>query len=204
MLISKVELFEEVHVRLQLGVDFTEGDLEPNALVGGRLKELTYEARNKIAHKNGYHQTYWAGHYNEETKTVDATFRRPYYIERPLTEEPLEHVITEIIHDVGVPVHIKGYQYLREAILLSVEDMDILDSITKSLYPEVAKKFHTTPSRVEHGIRHAIDVAWSRGNIETIEEMFGYTISQEKGRPTNSEFIALITDKIRMEQRKRA
>ena len=110
----------------------------------------------------------------------------------------LEEIVTEIIHDVGVPAHIKGYQYLREAIVMSVLDMDMLNSVTKVLYPEVAKKFKTTPSRVERAIRHAIEVAWSRGKVDTIEELFGYTISIGKGKPTNSEFIALITDKIRM------
>ena len=113
-------------------------------------------------------------------------------------EKSLEEVVTEIIHDVGVPAHIKGYQYLREAIVMSVLDMDMLNSVTKVLYPEVAKKFKTTPSRVERAIRHAIEVAWSRGKVDTIEELFGYTISIGKGKPTNSEFIALITDKIRM------
>ena len=112
--------------------------------------------------------------------------------------KPLEEIVTEIIHDVGVPAHIKGYQYLREAIVMSVLDMDMLNSVTKVLYPEVAKKFKTTPSRVERAIRHAIEVAWSRGKVDTIEELFGYTISIGKGKPTNSEFIALITDKIRM------
>ena len=112
----------------------------------------------------------------------------------------LEEIVTEIIHDVGVPAHIKGYQYLREAIIMSVLDMDMLNSVTKVLYPEVAKKFKTTPSRVERAIRHAIEVAWSRGKVDTIEELFGYTVSIGKGKPTNSEFIALITDKIRMNQ----
>ncbi len=118
-----------------------------------------------------------------------------------IVKEPqldLEQEVTNIIHDVGVPAHIKGYQYLREAIIMSVLDMDMLNSVTKILYPEVAKKFQTTPSRVERAIRHAIEVAWSRGRVETIEEMFGYTISIGKGKPTNSEFIALITDKIRL------
>ncbi len=128
----------------------------------------------------------------------------PYENLNTIQEKSLEEIITEIIHDVGVPAHIKGYQYLREAIIMSVNDMDMLNSVTKILYPEVAKKFHTTPSRVERAIRHAIEVAWSRGKVETIEEMFGYTVNQGKGKPTNSEFIALITDKIRMEQQKRA
>ena len=113
-------------------------------------------------------------------------------------QRTVEEVVTEMIHDVGVPAHIKGYQYLRDAIMMSVLDMDMLNSITKILYPEVAKKYKTTPSRVERAIRHAIEVAWSRGRVETIEEMFGYTINVGKGKPTNSEFIALITDKIRM------
>ena len=127
----------------------------------------------------------------------------PYENVQVVPEKSMEEIITEIIHDVGVPAHIKGYQYLREAILMSVNDMDMLNSVTKILYPEVAKKYHTTPSRVERAIRHAIEVAWGRGKVETIEEMFGYTVSQGKGKPTNSEFIALITDKIRMEQQKR-
>ncbi len=117
-------------------------------------------------------------------------------------KKTLEEEVTEIIHDVGVPAHIKGYQYLREAIIMSVIDMDMLNSVTKVLYPEVAKKFQTTPSRVERAIRHAIEVAWSRGRVETIEEMFGYTVSVGKGKPTNSEFIALITDKIRIKHQK--
>ena len=110
----------------------------------------------------------------------------------------LEKDVTEMIHELGVPAHIKGYQYLREAIMMSVEDMDMLNSITKILYPSIAKKFDTTPSRVERAIRHAIEVAWSRGKMETLDALFGYTINTGKGKPTNSEFIALIADKIRL------
>lgn len=132
-----------------------------------------------------------------ETKLVNA-YEKP----EKITRKSIEEVVTEMIHDVGVPAHIKGYQYLREAIIMSVIDMDMLNSITKILYPEVSKKFQTTPSRVERAIRHAIEVAWSRGKVDTIEELFGYTISVGKGKPTNSEFIALITDKIRMKQQK--
>ena len=110
----------------------------------------------------------------------------------------LEKDVTEMIHELGVPAHIKGYQYLREAIMMSVEDMDMLNSITKILYPSIAKKFDTTPSRVERAIRHAIEVAWSRGKMETLDALFGYTINTGKGKPTNSEFIALISDKIRL------
>jgi two-component system response regulator (stage 0 sporulation protein A) len=113
----------------------------------------------------------------------------------------LEQIVTDMIHEVGVPAHIKGYQYLREAIIMSVNDMDMLNSITKVLYPTIAKRFDTTSSRVERAIRHAIEVAWSRGKMDTIDELFGYTVSHGKGKPTNSEFIALITDKIRLQMK---
>ena len=104
-----------------------------------------------------------------------------------------------MIHEIGVPAHIKGYQYLREAIMMSVQDIEMLNSITKILYPTIAKKYQTTPSRVERAIRHAIEVAWSRGRMETLDALFGYTINTGKGKPTNSEFIALIADKIRLQ-----
>ena len=116
-------------------------------------------------------------------------------------ERNLELDVTNIIHEIGVPAHIKGYQYLRDAIILSVEDMEMLNSITKILYPTIAKKYQTTPSRVERAIRHAIEVAWSRGRMETLDALFGYTIDTGKGKPTNSEFIALIADKIRLSYR---
>ena len=114
-------------------------------------------------------------------------------------EENLENKVTSMIHEIGIPAHIKGYHYLRDAIMMAVEDMDVLNAITKILYPTVAKKHRTTSSRVERAIRHAIEVAWSRGKMDTIDEMFGYTIHNGKGKPTNSEFIALITDRIRLE-----
>ena len=113
----------------------------------------------------------------------------------------LEKDVTDMIHEIGVPAHIKGYQYLREAIMMSVRDGEMLNSITKILYPTIAKKYQTTSSRVERAIRHAIEVAWSRGNMETLDSLFGYTISIGKGKPTNSEFIALITYKIRLHYR---
>ncbi len=119
------------------------------------------------------------------------------------TQQSLEEDVTEMIHEVGVPAHIKGYQYLREAIIMSVNNMDMLNSITKVLYPGIAKKYQTTPSRVERAIRHAIEVAWSRGKMDTLDDLFGYTISNGKGKPTNSEFIALITDKIRLQMKNR-
>lgn len=113
----------------------------------------------------------------------------------------LETAVTEILHNIGVPAHIKGYQYLREAIMMSVKDTAMISSITKVLYPTIAKQFQTTPSRVERAIRHAIEVAWSRGRMETLDGLFGYTINTGKGKPTNSEFIALIADKIRLKYR---
>ena len=114
-----------------------------------------------------------------------------------------ELVISDIMRQIGVPAHIKGYQYLRDAIIMSVKDMDMLNSITKILYPTIAKMHQTTPSRVERAIRHAIEVAWSRGKMDTIDELFGYTVSNGKGKPTNSEFIALIADRIRLEYKNR-
>lgn len=113
----------------------------------------------------------------------------------------LEQDVTDMIHEIGVPAHIKGYQYLREAIMMSVEDSTMISSITKILYPTIAKRFQTTPSRVERAIRHAIEVAWSRGRMETLDSLFGYTIDNSKGKPTNSEFIALIADRIRLSYR---
>ncbi len=113
----------------------------------------------------------------------------------------IETMVTSIIHEIGVPAHIKGYQYLREAIILAVNDMDVINAITKVLYPQVAKTFQTTPSRVERAIRHAIEVAWDRGDLDTLQKFFGYTVSNTKGKPTNSEFIALIADKLQLQLR---
>ncbi|MBE5894709.1 MAG: sporulation transcription factor Spo0A [Lachnospiraceae bacterium] len=113
----------------------------------------------------------------------------------------LEKDVTDMIHEIGVPAHIKGYQYLREAIMMAVEDTEMLGAVTKVLYPTIAKKFQTTPSRVERAIRHAIEVAWSRGKMETLDALFGYTIHSGKGKPTNSEFVALIADRIRLAYR---
>jgi len=112
--------------------------------------------------------------------------------------DDMEVVITEIIHQLGVPAHIKGYHYLRSAILYSIEDKALLESVTKMLYPTVANTYDTTSSRVERAIRHAIEIAWDRGNIDTLNSFFGYTVNTCKGKPTNSEFIALITDKLRL------
>ena len=123
----------------------------------------------------------------------------------PRTEtQNLESMVTDIIHEIGVPAHIKGYQYLREAIILTINDMEIINAVTKVLYPEVARKFNTTPSRVERAIRHAIEVAWDRGDIETLQRIFGYTVSNVKGKPTNSECIAMIADSISLRKKQMA
>ena len=168
---------------------------------------------NKI-HKDGY----GAGYYMlkpfetemivERVKTAKSYNKRlpdnkkfvaAYEDKKKFMDRNIESDVTNIIHDVGVPAHIKGYQYLREAIIMSVNDPEMLNSITKIMYPTIAKTFQTTSSRVERAIRHAIEVAWNRGKMDTIDELFGYTINAEKGKPTNSEFIALIADKIRLE-----
>ena len=114
-------------------------------------------------------------------------------------ESDMESQITKIIHQIGVPAHIKGYQYLRTAIMLTVKDSDIINSVTKILYPSVAKKYQTTTSRVERAIRHAIEVAWDRGDVDTLNSYFGYTIQNNRGKPTNSEFIAMIADNLRLQ-----
>ena len=118
---------------------------------------------------------------------------------RQANPQSIEAMVTGIIHEIGVPAHIKGYQYLREAIIIAVGDMDVINAITKVLYPQVAKTFQTTPSRVERAIRHAIEVAWDRGDLDTLQRFFGYTVSNTKGKPTNSEFIALIADKLQLQ-----
>ena len=150
-----------------------------------RIKELKYYQPQQ--YKNNY--------INREIKAQ--------YIEispeNKKNQENLEALVTNVIHEVGVPAHIKGYQYLREAIIMVVNNIEIINQITKQLYPEIAQKYGTTPSRVERAIRHAIEVAWGRGQQEVVENIFGYTISAAKGKPTNSEFIAMISDKLRLE-----
>jgi len=118
--------------------------------------------------------------------------------QKKINSNNLETEITNIIHEIGIPAHIKGYLYLREAIIMVIKEIEILGAITKILYPRIAEKYNTTPSRVERAIRHAIEVAWSRNNIDTIRKFFGYTINTERGKPTNSEFIALVADKLRL------
>ena len=139
---------------------------------------------------------------NRSTDTFITRDVKTQYVEIPedgiKNQDNLEALVTNIIHEVGVPAHIKGYQYLREAIIMVVNDIDVINQITKSLYPKIADKFDTTPSRVERAIRHAIEVAWNRGNTDAIDDIFGYTVSASKSKPTNSEFIAMIADKLRL------
>lgn len=133
-------------------------------------------------------------------------FRLPNGEKGNIKEAPqmnLETRVTDMIHEIGIPAHIKGYHYLRDAIIMAIEDMDVLNAITKVLYPTIAKHHQTTSSRVERAIRHAIEVAWSRGKLDTLDDLFGYTVSNGKGKPTNSEFIALIADTIRLEYKNR-
>ena len=136
---------------------------------------------------------------NNNFITREAPVRKYIEISDNKSPENLEALVTNIIHEVGVPAHIKGYQYLREAIMMVIKDIDVLNQITKSLYPQIAQRFDTTPSRVERAIRHAIEVAWGRGEQDMVENIFGYTVSASKGKPTNSEFIAMIADKLRLE-----
>ena len=130
---------------------------------------------------------------------VQALFTQPAAPEEAAVS--LKNQVTAIIHEIGVPAHIKGYQYLREAILIAVDNIEVINAVTKVLYPEVARRFATTPSRVERAIRHAIEVAWDRGDLETLQKYFGYTVSNAKGKPTNSEFIAMIADRLLLERR---
>ena len=141
---------------------------------------------------------------NRQRKKAEIKKIEPYETKAVYQTRNLETDVTDMIHEIGVPAHIKGYQYLRDAIMMAVEDMNMLNSITKILYPTIAKRHQTTPSRVERAIRHAIEVAWSRGKMDTIDRLFGYTVSVGKGKPTISEFIALIADKIRLDYKKQA
>ncbi|MEH7017104.1 sporulation transcription factor Spo0A [Bacillus sp. JJ63] len=145
-------------------------------------------------------------HIRQVSGKSSTTIKRPFSAFRSVTTSDgkpknLDASITSIIHEIGVPAHIKGYMYLREAISMVYNDIELLGSITKVLYPDIAKKYNTTASRVERAIRHAIEVAWSRGNIESISSLFGYTVSMSKAKPTNSEFIAMVADKLRLEHK---
>lgn len=131
----------------------------------------------------------------------NTNLRRALVMKESILNNDLEIDITNLIHEVGVPAHIKGYQYLRDAITLVVNNMDFLSAVTKELYPAIASMNNTTPSRVERAIRHAIEIAWNRGKLETLDSLFGYTVKTDKGKPTNSEFIAIIADKLRLERK---
>lgn len=138
--------------------------------------------------------------YHNRIRMVDdtQTYTRKY------SEYDMKQDVTNIIHELGIPAHIKGYQYIREGIIMAIQDVNMMNYITKLLYPTIAKKYKTTSSSVERAIRHAIEVAWSRGRIEILEEMFGYSVQGDRGKPTNSEFIALIADKLRLQYRMHA
>ena len=146
----------------------------------------------------GNHIRQVSGSASMMTRKSSAATYRPHSEAKP---KNLDASITSIIHEIGVPAHIKGYLYLREAISMVFNDIELLGSITKVLYPDIAKKYNTTASRVERAIRHAIEVAWSRGNIDSISSLFGYTVSMSKAKPTNSEFIAMVADKLRLEHK---
>lgn len=150
----------------------------------------------KKIRENGHTQT---SQKTQKTQDIIARNARDNDTDKKeISDRMLEVEITNIIHEIGVPAHIKGYMYIRDAILMSIRDREMINSITKILYPTISKKYVTTPSRVERAIRHSIEVAWNRGNPDVIEEYFGYTVSDGKGKPTNSEFIALIADKLRL------
>ena len=193
------------------------------ALDGGEAMQLIYaeNKRAEVAHTQPASFIYLGDSHNENilrevcrlgnalclirpydtTKLCDAVFSfasEAKMSQRKPSEETLEAQISRILHTIGIPAHIKGYAYLRSAIIMTVEDPDIINYVTKSLYPSVAKSHHTTTSRVERAIRHAIEIAWDRGDVETLNSFFGYTISRQRGKPTNSEFIAMIADKLRM------
>lgn len=173
--------------------------MEQLSVAATKDNEQVFKLLSDLIHTNKEFQimiTVPSSGHREESKSL-------YGGERP-AERDLEKDVTNMIHEIGVPAHIKGYQYLREAIMMSVNDIEMLNSITKILYPTIAKKYQTTPSRVERAIRHAIEVAWSRGKMDTIDSLFGYTINNGKGKPTNSEFVALIADKIRLDYKHNA
>ena len=172
--------------------ELNKEDIHPNVIVA-----TSYNAPDTIRKVSEYGVTYYIlkpfDLFDLEDRILD-TFNTLEKKSLNLFNNNLQQSISRILHELGMPSHIKGYQYLREAIILTINDMDAINAVTKVLYPEVAKKFSTTPSRVERAIRHAIEVAWDRGDVETLQKFFGYTVSGIKGKPTNSEFIAMIAD----------
>ena len=189
IIISAVGQDKVTQRALELGAEYYVIKPFDVALLMQRIKEL---------------RCYRPSHFKNcnNISNINREIKAPYIEIAPdakKNEENLEALVTNVIHEVGVPAHIKGYQYLREAIMMVVNDIDVINQITKQLYPDIAVKYQTTPSRVERAIRHAIEVAWGRGQTETVESIFGYTVSAAKGKPTNSEFIAMIADKLRLE-----
>lgn len=141
---------------------------------------------------------------SKSSSMLQSSYNDDIVVKQGTYEKDLNLLVTSMIHEIGVPAHIKGYLYLRTAILMAVDNMDVLNAVTKQLYPDIAKEHGTTDTRVERAIRHAIEVAWERGNIDMIHDLFGYTIQADKGKPTNSEFIALMADRIRLDKMKNA
>ena len=135
---------------------------------------------------------------NENSPKTDVFAKNTAASPKEYTDYEIERIVTDIIHDIGVPAHIKGYHFIRSAIIMAINDMEVINHITKQLYPDLAKMYKTTPSRVERAIRHSIEVAWNRGYNETAQKLFGYSISSDKGKPTNSEFIAMIADHVKL------
>jgi len=201
--VEKMELPKQPHIVIMSS--FASERLEREALDAGadlfvsrpfdygklaiKLHEITRVQRRpgRNAARNG---SAFSGSLRPENRGRDAVYHGG-----------LEVTITDILHQIGVPAHIKGYHYLRFAIIEAVEDPEIINAVTKQLYPSVAKRFETTPSRVERAIRHAIEVAWDRGDVDVLNSYFGYTIHTSRGKPTNSEFIAMISDKLRVSMR---
>ena len=177
---------------LELGAEYYAIKPVDISILLGRIKDLKNYTPAQVKESS------FTGYNNYQAREIKAQYIE-ISPEKKKDEENLEALVTNIIHEVGVPAHIKGYQYLREAIMMVVNNIDIINQITKQLYPDIAAKYHTTPSRVERAIRHAIEVAWTRNQTETVDNIFGYTISAAKGKPTNSEFIAMIADKLRLE-----
>ncbi len=172
IIISAITQDKIIQKAMELGAEYyISKPFDLDSLVS-RVRQLKEQLRHPI--------TSGIGARNEKSKAVN-----------------LETKVTGVLHEIGVPAHIRGYHYMREAIMMAVDDIDVLNYITKELYPTIAKKCNTTPSRVERAIRHAIEVAWNRGKVDVLDSMFGYTISNNKGKPTNSEFIALIADRLK-------
>lgn len=171
--------------------------MEPLVINVAEDKESVYALLDELLSEKKNFQIMITVLQGEKEKSVEVSAQEA----EPVVYD-LEKDVTDMIHDLGVPAHIKGYQYLRCAISKAVNDPAMIGAITKQLYPGIACEYNTTPSRVERAIRHAIEVAWSRGKMETLDQMFGYTVSSGKGKPTNSEFIALVADRIRLKYRK--